>query len=277
LLTISISPANTVRANRLLCLDPRRDYNASLLLMRIFLLKDTIYADNDVAASSFEFDSAVAGVFPDMLKRSIPGYAASIQAIGTLAARHAQAGTRCYDLGCSLGAATLAIRQNISVPDCRIIAVDNAPAMVERCRAMLAADKSETDVSILEADVRQIQISRASMVVMNYTLQFLPVDERAAMISKIHAGMVDDGVFVLSEKVVDEDPQVEKLLVGLHHEFKRRNAYSDLEISRKRAALENVLIPDTVAAHKQRLTDAGFRHTGIWLRYFNFISIVAIK
>ena len=240
-------------------------------------MKDTIYAADDVGASSFEFDDAVAEVFPDMLRRSIPGYAASIQAIGTLAARHAQAGTRCYDLGCSLGAATLAIRQNISVPDCRIIAVDNAPAMVERCRAMLASDKSETDVSILEADVREVQISRASMVVMNYTLQFLPIDERADMINKIHAGMVDDGVFVLSEKVIDEDPQVEKLLVDLHHEFKRRNAYSDLEISRKRAALENVLIPDTVAAHKQRLADAGFRHTGISLRYFNFISIVAIK
>ena len=212
-----------------------------------------------------------------MLRRSIPGYAASIQAIGTLAARHAQAGTRCYDLGCSLGAATLAMRKKIAVADCRIIAVDSAPAMVERCRDILAEEKSDTDVSILEADVRQIEISRASMVVMNYTLQFLPVDERADMISKIHAGMIDGGVFVLSEKVVDEDPQVEELLVELHHEFKRRNAYSDLEISRKRAALENVLIPDTVAAHKQRLNDAGFRHSGTWLRYFNFISIVAIK
>jgi len=125
--------------------------------------------------------------------------------------------------------------------------------------------------------VRQIEISRASMVVMNYTLQFLPFDERADMISRIHAGMIDGGVFILSEKVVDEDPQIEELLVGLHHEFKRRNAYSDLEISRKRAALENVLIPDTVAVHKQRLTDAGFRHSATWLRYFNFISIVAIK
>ena len=242
-----------------------------------YKLKDTIYAEENTAARSFEFDAAVAEVFPDMLRRSIPGYAASIQAIGTLAARHAQAGTNCYDLGCSLGAATLAIRQNIAVPDCRIIAVDKAPAMVEQCRGILANDSSDTKVSILEADVREIEIARASMVVMNYTLQFLPVNERVDMISKIHAGMVDGGVFVLSEKVVDEDPKVEKLLVDLHHEFKRRNAYSDLEISRKRAALENVLIPDTVATHKQRLADAGFQHSGVWLRYFNFISIVAIK
>ena len=240
-------------------------------------MKDTIFAAEDVGVSAFEFDGAVAEVFPDMLRRSIPGYAASIQAIGTLAARHAQAGTRCYDLGCSLGAATLAMRKNIAVPDCRIIAVDSAPAMVERCRGILAEEKSDTDVSILEADVRQIEISRASMVVMNYTLQFLPVDERADMISKIHAGIINNKIFILSEKVVDEDPQVEEMLVELHHEFKRRNAYSDLEISRKRAALENVLIPDTVAAHKQRLNDAGFRHSGTWLRYFNFISIVAIK
>lgn len=236
-----------------------------------------IYADEDVGSSAFEFDGAVAKVFPDMLRRSIPGYAASIQAIGTLAARHAQAGTRCYDLGCSLGAATLAMRKNISVSDCRIIAVDSAPAMVERFRGILADDKSDTDVSILEADVRQIEISRASMVVMNYTLQFLPVDERADMIRKIYAGMIDGGVFVLSEKVVDEDPQIEELLVELHHEFKRRNAYSDLEISRKRDALENVLVTESVAQHLQRLREVGFSHVGVWLRYFNFVSIVASK
>ena len=43
---------------------------------------------------------------------------------------------------------------------------------------------------------------------------------------------------------------MEELLVDLHHEHKRRNHYSALEISRKRAALENVLIPETVAAHR---------------------------
>ena len=241
--------------------------------------KDTLYAPENVETVPFEFNEDVAQVFPDMLKRSIPGYAASIQAIGTLAASLVQPDSRCYDLGCSLGAATLAMRRNINAAGCRIIAVDNAPAMVSRCRELLATDKKAgpAEVSVIEANLQDVEITRASMVVMNYTLQFLPLEERPVIIRKIAEGMNPGGILVLSEKVVHEDPVVEETLQNLHHEFKRRNAYSDLEISRKRAALENILIPETVSVHKQRLTDAGFSHAGVWLRYFNFISIIAIR
>ena len=242
--------------------------------------KDLIYVQQEGAAGSFEFNAAVADVFPDMLRRSIPGYDASISAIGQLAARFVRPGTHCYDLGCSLGAATLAMRRNISAadcPNCQIIAVDSAPAMTARCRKLLAEDDSATECNVLEDDVRLIDIRNASMVVMNYTLQFLPLSERLDMIRRIYAGMNDGGVFVLSEKVADDDPEVESLLVELHREFKKANAYSDLEISRKRSALENVLIPETTDTHLKRLADAGFSHSGVWLRHFNFVSIVAIR
>lgn len=239
--------------------------------------QDRIFAEMAAEAGSFEFNDDVAEVFPDMLRRSIPGYEASIRAIGTLASRYVQPGSRCYDLGCSLGAATLAMQQNISVPGCQIIAVDLAPAMIQRCREIIAASDSDVDVSIVEDDVRQITIEQASMVVMNYTLQFLSLEERDAMIGNIFDGLNDGGILVLSEKVLDEDDEVEKLLVAMHHEFKRQNAYSDLEISRKRTALENVLIPETISMHRTRLENAGFRHIGIWLRQFNFVSIIATK
>lgn len=239
--------------------------------------RDRIFAESDADAGSFEFNDAVAEVFPDMLKRSIPGYEATIEAIGSLASRYVQPGTRCYDLGCSLGAATLAMRRNVAVPDCDIIAIDLAPAMIARCRKIVADDDGDVGVSVLEDDVRRITIERASMVVMNYTLQFLSLAEREAVIRNICEGLVDGGIFVLSEKVVDEDDKMEEMLVELHHEFKRRNAYSDLEISRKRSALENVLIPETVAAHRARLRNAGFRHAGVWLKHFNFVSMIATR
>lgn len=239
--------------------------------------QDRIFAEMAAEAGSFEFNDDVAEVFPDMLRRSIPGYEASIRAIGTLASHYVQPGSRCYDLGCSLGAATLAMQQNISVPGCQIIAVDQAPAMIQRCREIIAASDSDVDVSIVEDDVRQITIEQASMVVMNYTLQFLSLEERDAMIGNIFDGLNDGGILVLSEKVLDEDDEVEKLLVAMHDEFKRQNAYSDLEISRKRTALENVLIPETISMHRTRLENAGFRHVGIWLRQFNFVSIIATK
>ena len=115
------------------------------------------------------------------------------------------------------------------------------------------------------------------MVVLNYTLQFIPAGDRNALIQRIYDGMNDGGLLVLSEKVVDEDPAMEELLIDLYHEHKRRNDYSALEISRKRAALENVLVPESVRAHRERLGHAGFANTAVWLRYFNFVSIIAIR
>lgn len=238
--------------------------------------EDRIFAGVDARAGSFAFNADVAAVFPDMLKRSIPGYADTIRAIGTLASRYVLADTRCYDLGCSLGAATLAMRRNIAVTGCSIVAVDNSPAMIARCRETIAADASDVDVAVIEDDVQNVEISAASMVVMNYTLQFLPAADRDTMIGKIRDGMLDGGVFVLSEKVVHEDAAAEDLLVQMHHEFKRQNAYSDLEISRKRTALEDVLVPESIDAHRTRLGNAGFRHVEVWLKHFNFASIIAI-
>jgi tRNA (cmo5U34)-methyltransferase len=176
------------------------------------------------------------------------------------------------------------MRRNIVAPGCRIVAVDSAVAMIDRCRKIVADDRSKSsvnnsgpEVQLLHADIREVEISRASMVVLNYTLQFLPVADRLPMLQKIAEGMVDDGILILSEKVVDNDPHIGRLLVELHHQFKKRNAYSELEISRKRAALENVLIPESVDVHLERLRLAGFRHAGPWLRFYNFVSILATK
>jgi len=245
------------------------------------MTEDKIYASDARRDEPFRFNGEVAAVFPDMLRRSIPGYAASLEAIGSLATRYVKAGTKCYDLGCSLGAATLAMRQGIQVPGCRIIAIDNSEAMVERCETFFGedgeADTSRTAVDVRLGDIRETSIANASMVVMNYTLQFLSLDDRDTIIARIHDGLLPGGLILLSEKVVDEDPHMEQLLVDLHREHKRRNDYSQLEISRKRAALENVLVPEPVANHRQRLANAGFAHSAVWLRYFNFVSIVAFK
>lgn len=241
--------------------------------------KDEIFVDKP-GDEPFRFDASVAEVFPDMLRRSIPGYEASLEAIGSLAARYVRDDTTCYDLGCSLGAATLAMRQGIRASGCRLVAVDNAPAMIERCSEVIAADRSaghEIPVDVTLGDVLATPVENASMVVLNYTLQFIARERRDELMKRIADGMVGGGLLILSEKVVDEDPHMEELLFDLHHEHKRRNDYSALEISRKRAALENVLVPETVARHRERLLGAGFAHVAVWLRYFNFVSIIAIK
>ena len=243
------------------------------------MTRDSLYANDKLGDEPFRFDESVARVFPDMLRRSIPGYTATLEAIGSLAARFVRDGSRCYDLGCSLGGATLAMRQGIRAADCRIVAVDNAPAMIERCRTIVDADTAagRVPVDVVLADIRDHPLDDASMVVLNYTLQFVAPDDRDALMRRIYDGLNPGGLLVLSEKVIDEDPRMESLLVELYHEHKRRNDYSALEIARKRTALENVLIPETVSQHRRRLQRAGFGSIAVWLRYFNFVSIIAIR
>lgn len=238
--------------------------------------KDTLYASG-LPHADFVFDEKVAAVFPDMINRSVPGYGTIIAMIGTLASRYATPGSRCYDLGCSLGAATLAMRHDINASGCEIIAVDNSPAMVAGCREAVAADSAAIPVTVLCEGVQDTVIENASVAVMNFTLQFVPLEQRDALIRKVHAGLQPGGLLVLSEKIRFEDPSLDALFIDMHHRFKEQQGYSKLEISRKRAALENVLIPETLSTHKERLRRAGFLTYDVWFQCFNFVSMVAIK
>ena len=238
---------------------------------------DRLYASPQEDVTGFRFDETVVAVFPDMIKRSVPGYSTIIHMIGQIAERYAQAGTRLYDLGCSLGAATLAMRHRIAAADTRIVAVDNSPDMTEHCRAVLAADSGEIPVELICANIQSVGIETASVCVLNFTLQFIPVEDRAEVLRRIAGGMVPGGVLILSEKIAFEDPEHQHLMTELHHNFKRANGYSDLEIAQKRSALENVLIPETLKTHQQRLLGAGFRSVDCWFQCFNFASIIAFK
>jgi len=238
---------------------------------------DTIYANPLAEVNRFAFDQRVVDVFPDMIKRSVPGYATIINMIGSLAERYVQANSLCYDLGCSLGAATLAMRHRIQAADCKIIGVDNSAAMIARCQQVIEADSGEVPVELIEAQIQDIVLQNASMVVLNFTLQFIPTEERLEMLRHIWAGLNPGGVLIISEKVAFEDEPHQQLMTELHHNFKRANGYSDLEIAQKRTAIENYLIPETLDAHRQRLRQAGFSSVDVWFQCFNFASLIAIK
>lgn len=194
-----------------------------------------------------------------------------------LAERFAKPHSTIYDLGCSLGAATLSMRRNISQEGCQIIAVDNSSAMVERCKLHVNAYRSDTPVTVVEADIRDIEIKDASVVVLNFTLQFLSPDDRRALLEKIYTGLRPGGILILSEKYVFEDENSNELLIDLHHDFKRANGYSELEISQKRSAIENVMRPDSITMHKERFKEIGFTSYEVWFQCFNFGSMFAIK
>ncbi|KAF7770165.1 tRNA (cmo5U34)-methyltransferase [Pseudoalteromonas citrea] len=237
---------------------------------------DSIYA-TEQQIKDFSFDENVVEVFPDMIQRSVPGYATIVSTMGKLAGQYAQSNSNLYDLGCSLGAVTLSMRRNIEKQNCEIIAVDNSKAMVERCQLHLKGFKSDVPVNVVLGDVTELELKNASVVALNFTLQFIPQEQREDVLQRIFNSLKPGGVLLLSEKIKGENELTDNLLIDLHHDFKRHNGYSELEISQKRTAIENVMRPNTLSTHLERLNNIGFSQTQVWYQCFNFCSLVAIK
>jgi tRNA (cmo5U34)-methyltransferase len=239
---------------------------------------DNLFANRsgEELAGQFTFDSAVARVFPDMIRRSVPGYAETVAMSGVIAGEYARDNTNLYDLGCSLGAVTLAMRHGVKANHCKIIGIDSSSAMIEQAGHYIALDEGSVEVELLCADITAQTIENASVVALNYVLQFIAQHQRLGLLTEIAQGLNVGGALILSEKICFDDEE-QPLQDKLHLDFKRANGYSELEIAQKRSAIENVLIPETDSAHVTRLKQAGFSQVIRWYQCFNFVSYLAIK
>lgn len=239
-------------------------------------LRDQLYAEPLPEGGLFRFNEAVASVFPDMISRSVPGYTTVIAMTGVMAARHARANTTIYDLGCSLGASLLSVAKEPACQHCKLIGIDNSEAMLSAARSHLAQFPEGKLITLEVGDIADVALDDASVVIMNYTLQFVPIAQREAVLTRIRQALMPGDLLILSEKITLKDNELNRRLIDLHHDFKRQQGYSDLEIAQKRDALENVLLPETREAHFDRLKHAGFSQCDVWFQCLNFASFIAI-
>ena len=250
--------------------------------------RDQLYRQDDAKQTgNFRFDARVAEVFNDMISRSVPGYQQILEMLPTLVRQlfkqQAHSLTQVseqqyYDLGCSLGAGMLAISQGFTSDQekCRIIGIDNSAEMLNEAKKKLT-QFSQFNFSLEQQDIQQTQITNAALVLMNFTLQFIPLSERDQIIKSIYQGLHKGGALILSEKIKFEDEQTHIQLTDIHHQYKADQGYSQLEIAQKRDAIENVLIPETLNTHIQRLQNAGFKVVTPWVQNLQFLSIIAVK
>ncbi|MBY5939645.1 carboxy-S-adenosyl-L-methionine synthase CmoA [Halomonas sp. DP5N14-9] len=239
--------------------------------------RDAIFSTPLDKVARFSFDERVVACFPDMIRRSVPGYGQILGMLGVIAERHLRHGAHVYDLGCSLGAVGLALAGQLPKDAFSLTGVDLSPAMVERARQTLEHECPNHAIEVIEGDIRHLDYRPSGMIVLNFTLQFLAPEDRDGVLEKLYQALEPGGVLILSEKIKAGDEQDNAWLVERYHDFKRANGYSDLEISQKRNALENVLVPDTLEQHHQRLARVGFARSLTWFQYLNFASMVAFK
>ncbi|MFO7913255.1 MAG: carboxy-S-adenosyl-L-methionine synthase CmoA [Desulfotignum sp.] len=239
--------------------------------------RDRIFARKQRRIKPFVFNREVANVFDDMLVRSVPLYRESIYRQSRLARRFYQAGTRMYDLGCSHGNLGQLICAQLQHQDFTLVGVDISWPMLEKYQQRLSRSKAGGKIDLVCGSMEDIKIENASVVVVNLTLQFLDAAHRDDLVCRIFSGLLPGGILLLMEKTVHPDTFGNALEQTFYRQFKQENGYSDLEISQKRDALEKVLVPDTLETHFQRLKKAGFSFVDVWLKWFNFSAIVAVK
>ncbi len=230
---------------------------------------DSLYATPH-GTRRFRFNAEVANVFQDMVERSVPGYASLIHGIATLGAKYARAGATCYDLGCSLGAVARALSARMG-PEHPIMAIDSSPDMIARC-----ARVPGSPVRYRCADIRDAELRDADVIVLNLTLQFLTPEDRLPLLRRVASALRPGGALILTEKVRFDEP-VESRTRKRHERFKRAQGYSELEISQKRTALEQVLVRDSPVFHRERLVAAGFDSITVWFQCLHFLSMLAIR
>ena len=240
--------------------------------------RDKVFDSPLQRASGFQFDEKVANVFDDMLERSVPFYRETQRMTVELARNFAQPGSVVADLGCSTGSTMAMLCQAIPDPTVRIVGFDLSEAMLDKCRENLGRLGLLERCQLRQQDFHQgFDLGDSSVVIMNYTLQFVRPLYRDTLIRNIFQGLRQRGCLLLSEKILSPDRILNSFYIDLYYEFKRRNGYSDLEIAQKRGALENVLVPYRVQENMDLLQRNGFTAVDLFFRWYNFASFVALK
>ncbi|MBL7742559.1 MAG: carboxy-S-adenosyl-L-methionine synthase CmoA [Chitinophagaceae bacterium] len=239
--------------------------------------KDEVFKEEIEKASDFKFGANVAKVFDDMVNRSVPFYGEIQRMMAELAADHASEGSFVYDLGCSTGTTMIGMDTMVN-QEIRFIGIDDSQEMLDKCKSKLMEIGFSRDYELRCADLGQgVRVENASVVVLCLTLQFVRPIYRERLLTDIYQGLNPGGVLILVEKILAEESNFNRDFIKYYYNYKRRNNYSELEISQKREALENVLVPYKLSENITLLRDRGFEHCEVFFKWFNFAGLVAVK
>jgi tRNA (cmo5U34)-methyltransferase len=243
--------------------------------------KDKVFSEHIQNIRPFEFNEKVAHVFDDMAERSIPFYKEVQKMVTGLALTFFQKGSNIYDLGSSTATTISLISQGLKdhdIKDYAIFGIDSSSAMCREAEVKLKSiDADMKKIHLQEGDLFDCQIENASVVIMNYTLQFIDPLKREKLISHIYKGLRHNGILLVSDKMLQSNTDTRRIFIENYYEMKRTNGYSDLEISQKREALENVLIPYSVKEEERLFRNCGFEAVDTFFTWYNFSSFICMK
>ncbi len=239
--------------------------------------EDKVFRKKFNSIPDFTFGKEIASVFDDMLHRSVPFYDEVQRMICEMADDFSKDGTNVYDLGCSTCTTLLNLDSAIK-SRVKLIGIDSSQDMIKKGKQKLVKNNVSKEWELICSNLNHgVQITNASAVVMSLTLQFIRPLYREDIIRNILSGLNDQGCLIVFEKVLGESSVFNRLFIKYYYDMKKRKGYSEMEISQKREALENVLIPYRLEENKQLFLRSGFRHFDVFFKWYNFCGMIAIK
>jgi tRNA (cmo5U34)-methyltransferase len=238
---------------------------------------DKIFATPQQKVDPFQFNEKVAQCFDDMVERSVPFY----HQIHTLYAQILEKKNlfqgQIYDLGCSTGSTFAFLEKYFKNTSSEVhyCGIDQSTAMIKKAKEKLSSSRHH--IELVAGDISDISFRPANAIIMNYTLQFIPLVQRASILKKIYDSLEPGGLFLMSEKIKSPSVSVHDLMVDLYYDFKRQNGYSEMEIAQKREALDNVLVPLDMEEQLALMRLMGFKACDVIFRWYNFSTFIAIK
>ena len=235
-------------------------------------MKDKVFSKP--IEKQFEFDEEVASVFDDMLNRSVPFYKENLNLQTEILKNFLNENDKVTDLGSSTGTFLIELAKK-SGKKLELIGIDNSSAMIKR--AENKAKAFGADVKFINADFLEYDFSNSKAIIANYTVQFIRPLKREKLIKKIYDSLKSGGIFLMSEKLITEHKKLNKIMIDIYYDYKKKMGYSEFEIAQKREALENVLIPYTMNENIEMLKNAGFSDVEVIFRWNNFATFIAFK
>lgn len=239
--------------------------------------KDNIF-DSKYKIHDFVFDEKVASVFDDMVSRSVPMYKESMMAAVSLSKSFVKPNSKVYDIGCSTGSLLIKFAELFDNKSIELIGIDSSQFMLNEAKKKIQKTNLTPKVILKKQDIEQtLNIKNASVVFMNYTLQFIRPLNRQKVLDQIFSGMKNNSALIIIEKVLGNDSLFNRMYIDLYFRYKASVGYSDLEIKNKRESLENVLIPYRIDENIELLQRSGFKSVDIFFKWFNWSGIIAVK
>ena len=240
-------------------------------------MKDTLFVDPTAPPEDFQFSPKVAEVFDDMLERSVPFYKETMAMAANLLETFVAPHQVVYDLGCSTGATMIELARRLPHRDLHFIGVDSSAAMVKKATLKAELYSKSKQLHFVQADILNFPLREPAAIILHYTLQFIRPLQRLDFLCQLQAALKPGGLLLVCEKTISHHPLFNRAFIGYYLDFKRRQGYSEIEIAKKREALENVLVPFSAAETVELLQKAGFDHVEQFFQWFNFSGFVARK